>query len=33
MKIKKRSPVEIMAGMGEWIKENDGRVEFNYNIL
>jgi hypothetical protein len=30
---KKMSPVEIITGMGEWVKENDGRVEFNYNIL
>jgi hypothetical protein len=26
-------PVEPVSGMGEGVKENDGRGEFNYDIL
>jgi hypothetical protein len=30
----KMRPVETIPGMGgRWIKENDGRSEFNYDIL
>jgi hypothetical protein len=29
----KMRPVETVPGMGEGVKENDGRGEFNYDIL